>query len=63
MENAIAMPAAIRFGFFCFVAGVCEVTCCVSETGVCEVTCCVSKSAIQLLNKLYLIDQLSSNVH
>ena len=38
---ATSLPAATRFGFFCFVAGVCEVTC--------------SASAIYLLNKLYLI--------
>ena len=26
--SAIALPAATRFGFFCFVSGVFEVTCC-----------------------------------
>ena len=31
---AIALPAATRFGFFCYVAGVCEVTCC--STCCCE---------------------------
>ena len=25
--SATALPAATRFGFFCFVAGVCQVTC------------------------------------
>ena len=56
--SAVALPAATRFGFFCFVAGVFEVTCC--TTGCCG---CCSVSAIYLLNKFYLIEQLPSNVH
>ena len=53
--SAIALPAATCFGFFCFVVGVFEVTCC--STGCCSV------SAIHLLKKLYLIEQLPSNAH
>ena len=52
--SAVFLPASTRFGFFCFVAGVFEVTC--SSTGCCG-------SAIYLLKKLYLIEQLPSNVN
>ena len=50
--SAIALPAAIRFGFFVFVVGVCDVTCWV-----------VSESAIvYLLKKIYLITEDCSAV-
>ena len=48
--SAVALPAATRFGFFCRVAGIFEVTC--SSTGRCV-------SSIYLLNKFYLIEQCS----
>ena len=46
--SAIALPAATRFGFFCFV----------------NLLCCIRIShGVFLLNKLYLIEELLGNVH
>ena len=57
--SATALPAATRLGFFCFVAGVFEVTCWV--VSVCEV---VSESAmVFLLNKLFSIEESLNNAH